>query len=88
MAGIAQVWLMTYEAGFEDGDEALGRALSGNLYPYAGPMTDIGVHVMTDHMRGVIGGVLESPLRNLMAGEVVSPLSPNDANSGCYYAVT
>ena len=57
MAGIAQVWLMTYEAGFKDGDEALGRALSGNLYPYAGPMTDIGVHVMTDYMRRLIGGV-------------------------------
>ena len=80
MAGIAEVWLMTYEVGFEDGDEALGRVLSGNLYHYAGPMTDIGVHVMTDHMRGVIGGVLESRLRNLMRGEVVSPLPPNDAN--------
>ena len=88
MAGIAEVWLMTYEVGFEDGDEALGRVLSGNLYPYAGPMTDIGVHVMTDYMRQVIGGVLESRLRNLMRGEVVSPLPPNDANGGCYYAVT
>ena len=58
MAGIAQVWLMTYEAGFEDGDEALGKALSGTTFnPYAGPMTDIGVHVMTDYMRRLIGGV-------------------------------
>ena len=56
--------------------------------PYAGPMTDIGVHVMTDYMRRVIGGVLESRSRNLMRGEVVSPLPPNDANGGCYYAIT
>ena len=31
MFSIAQVRLMTCESGFEDGDKALGKALSGNF---------------------------------------------------------
>ena len=50
MFSIAQVRLMTCESGFEDGDKALGKALSGNFSRCAARTTDIAVHVMIDYM--------------------------------------
>ena len=50
MFSIAQVRLMTCESGFEDGDKALGKALSGNFPRCAERMADIGAHVMIDYM--------------------------------------
>ena len=50
MFSIAKMRLMTCESGFEDGDKALGKALSGNFSRCAERMADIGAHVMIDYM--------------------------------------